>query len=130
MPIDSKLQISRRVCYDEENFIDSDGCHRSSRDQGGRFGLAKGRFRFALRQPQELSLVPTGMLTVEAGSPVGFDIYTGLQNDVAVNNSGFASLVVGGVPGFYRVNFLTGQAFLIDYFGDAVIDIAIPLSQN
>ena len=80
--------------------------------------------------PNAGSLVATGMLTVDADSPVGFDIYTTLQNNVAINNSGFASLVVGGVPGFYRVNFLTGQAFLIDYFGDPVIDIAIPLNQK
>ena len=80
--------------------------------------------------PNAGSLVATGMLTVDADSPVGFDIYTELQNNVAINNSGFASLVVGGVPGFYRLNFLTGQAFLIDYFGDAVIDIAIPLNQK
>ena len=80
--------------------------------------------------PNAGSLVATGMLTVDADRPVGFDIYTELQNNVAINNSGFASLVVGGVPGFYRVNFLTGQAFLIDYFGDAVIDIAIPLNQK
>lgn len=80
--------------------------------------------------PNAGSLVATGMLTVDADSPVGFDIYTELQNNVAINNSGFASLVVSGVPGFYRVNFLTGQAFLIDYFGDQVIDIAIPLNQK
>ena len=80
--------------------------------------------------PNAGSLVATGMLTVDADSPVGFDIYTELQNNVAINNSGFASLVVGGVPGFYRVNFLTGQAFLIDYFRDPVIDIAIPLNQK
>ena len=80
--------------------------------------------------PNAGSLVATGMLTVDADSPVGFDIYTELQNNVAINNSGFASLVVGGVPGFYRVNFLTGQAFLIDYFSDPVIDIAIPLNQK
>jgi hypothetical protein len=80
--------------------------------------------------PNAGSLVATGLLTVDADTQVGFDIYTELQNNVAINNSGFASLVVGGVPGFYRVNFLTGQAFLIDYFGDAVIDIAIPLNQK
>jgi len=80
--------------------------------------------------PNAGALVATGLLTVDADTPVGFDIYTELQNNVAINNSGFASLVVGGVPGFYRVNFLTGQAFLIDYFGDAVIDIAIPLNQK
>jgi hypothetical protein len=80
--------------------------------------------------PNAGSLVATGMLTVDADTPVGFDIYTTLQDGVAVNNSGFASLVVGGVPGFYRVNFPTGQAFLIDYFRDPVIDIAIPLNQK
>ena len=80
--------------------------------------------------PNAGSLVATGMLTVDADSPVGFDIYTTLQDDTAVNNSGFASLMVGGVPGFYRVNFLTGEAFLIDYLTDKVIDIAIPLNQK
>jgi Domain of unknown function (DUF4394) len=80
--------------------------------------------------PNAGSLGATGLLTVDADTPVGFDIYTELQNNVAINNSGFASLVVGGVYGFYRVNFPTGQAFLIDYFGDAVIDIAIPLNQK
>jgi Domain of unknown function (DUF4394) len=80
--------------------------------------------------PNAGSLVATGMLTVDADTPVGFDIYTTLQDDVAIHNSGFASLVVGDVPGFYRVNFLTGEAFLIDYLTDAVIDIAIPLNQK
>jgi hypothetical protein len=80
--------------------------------------------------PNAGSLVATGLLTVDADSPVGFDIYTELQDGTAINNSGFASLVVGGVYGFYRVNFLTGQAFLIDYFRDPVIDIAIPLNQD
>jgi hypothetical protein len=80
--------------------------------------------------PNAGSLVATGMLTVDADTPVGFDIYTELQDKAAIDNSGFASLVAGGVPGFYRVNFLTGEAFLIDYFRDAVIDIAIPLNQK
>ena len=71
----------------------------------------------------------TGLLTVDPDTPVGFDIYTRLPDGVAITNSGFASLVVGGVTGFYRINFLTGQAILIDYFPEAVIDIAIPLHQ-
>ena len=37
--------------------------------------------------------------------------------------------MVGGVTGFYRVNLLTGEAFLIGLLDDAVIDIAIPLDQ-
>ena len=73
--------------------------------------------------------VATGLLTVDPDTPVGFDIYTRLPDGVAITNSGFASLVVGGVTGFYRINILTGQATLIDYFDDAVIDIAIPLNQ-
>ena len=79
--------------------------------------------------PNAGSLVATGLLTVDPDTPVGFDIYTRLSNDVAITNSGFASLVVGGVTGFYRINFLTGQAILIDYFYEEVIDIAIPLKQ-
>jgi hypothetical protein len=79
--------------------------------------------------PNAGSLVATGQLTVDADTPVGFDIYTTLDVGTALTNSGFASLTVGGVLGFYRVNFLTGKAILIDYFSDPVIDIAIPLDQ-
>jgi hypothetical protein len=73
--------------------------------------------------------VATGLLAVDPDTPVGFDIYTTLPDGVAITNNGFASLVVNGVTGFYRINFLTGQAVLIDYFSAAVIDIAIPLHQ-
>ena len=66
--------------------------------------------------PNAGSLVATGLLTVDPDTPVGFDIYTRLRDGVAITNSGFASLVVGGVTGFYRINFVTGQAILIDYF--------------
>jgi len=79
--------------------------------------------------PNAGALVATGQLTVNPDTPVGFDIYTTLENGVAINNHGFASMVVDGVPGFYRVNFVTGKAFLIDLFSDAVIDVAIPLNQ-
>jgi Domain of unknown function (DUF4394) len=79
--------------------------------------------------PNAGSLVATGLLTVDPDTPVGFDIYARLKDGAAITNSGFASLVVGGVTGFYRINFLTGQAILIDYFYDALIDIAIPLNQ-
>jgi hypothetical protein len=79
--------------------------------------------------PNNGSLSPTGALTVDPDSPVGFDIYTRVRNGVASGNSGFASLVVGGTYGFYRVNILTGKASLIGEFKDAVVDIAIPLDQ-
>jgi hypothetical protein len=79
--------------------------------------------------PNAGALVATGQLTVDPDSPVGFDLYTDLKHGVAQSNRGFASLVVSGVTGFYRVNVLTGRAILIDPFDEAVIDIAIPLNQ-
>ncbi len=79
--------------------------------------------------PNNGSLVATGSLTVDPDTAVGFDIYTILQDGVATSNQGFASLVVSGVTGFYRVNVLTGNPSLIGNFDDAVIDVAIPLNQ-
>jgi hypothetical protein len=74
-------------------------------------------------------LVATGKLTVDADTPVGFDIYSKVRRGVTIDNEAFASLVVGGVSGFYRVNLLTGKAALIDQFDLRVVDIAIPLAQ-
>jgi hypothetical protein len=79
--------------------------------------------------PAQGTLVAVGSLTVDPDTPVGFDIYTDLRKGVPFNNRGFASLYVGGKSGFYRVNVLTGQAFLINTFDEEVIDIAIPLNQ-
>ena len=85
--------------------------------------------------PNAGTLVPTGKLfdasqpKVDANTPVGFDIYTKPREGRAFANNAFASLVVGGTTGFYRVNLLTGEAFLIGLFDDSVIDIAIPLNQ-
>jgi hypothetical protein len=87
--------------------------------------------------PNNGSLVATGLLTVDADTPVGFDNYTQLRKGVAVANNAFATLVVGGSTGFYRVNLLAGTATLIDNFSrgktddfsDPVIDIAIALKQ-
>jgi hypothetical protein len=79
--------------------------------------------------PGQGALVAVGSLTVDPDVPVGFDIYTDLRDGIAVNNRGFASLVVGSVTGLYRVILLTGQAILIGNFYDTVIDIAIPLNQ-
>jgi hypothetical protein len=83
--------------------------------------------------PNNGSLVATGLLTVDADTAVGFDIYTRLRKGVTVTNNAFATLVVGGTTGFYRVNQLTGMAILIgnfsDDFGDPVIDIAVALKQ-
>lgn len=94
------------------------------------FGIDTSLHQVVIQSPPNAgSLVATGLLAVDPDTPVGFDIYTTLPDGVAITNSGFASLVVNGVTGFYRINFLTGQATLIDYFSDAVIDIAIPLHQ-
>jgi hypothetical protein len=87
--------------------------------------------------PNNGSLVATGKLILDADTPVGFDNYTQLRKGVAVANTAFATLVVNGTTGFYRVNLFTGTATLIDYFSrdkpddfsDPVIDIAIPLDQ-
>ena len=77
--------------------------------------------------PNAGSLALTGQLTVDADAPIGFDIFTTQQKGVAIDNNGFASLIVGVVSGFYRVNVLTGEASLIDYLNECFIDIAIPV---
>jgi hypothetical protein len=74
-------------------------------------------------------LFATGKLGLDAGEPIGFDVYSTLKGGVTVRNAGFASLSVGGLRGFYRVDLLTGAAILIGPLGDDVVDIAIPLEQ-
>jgi hypothetical protein len=80
--------------------------------------------------PNASSLVPTGLLTVDPGTSVGFDICTDLPYDVAFNKRGFASLAVGGVGGFCRVNVLIGQAIFSGPFDEVMIDIAHPKSSR
>ncbi|MGH8511965.1 MAG: DUF4394 domain-containing protein [Gammaproteobacteria bacterium] len=79
--------------------------------------------------PNNGILVATGKLTVDTDAPVGFDIYTRLKKSVASGNSGFASLMVGGVSGFYRVSLLTGMATRIGNFHEPIADIAVRLNQ-
>ena len=62
----------------------------------------------------------------------GSGCYVGAKTymEVCGVSTGFPVLDVAGVPGFYRINLLTGQAILIGEFGDlAVSDIAIRLRQ-
>lgn len=81
--------------------------------------------------PNNGSLVATGKLTVDPDTPAGFDIHTRLANGVAISNQGFASLYVGGVNAFYRINLLTGRASAIGTFtSDSVVDIAVALQQD
>ncbi|HEX2445559.1 MAG TPA: DUF4394 domain-containing protein [Vicinamibacterales bacterium] len=75
-------------------------------------------------------LVATGQLGVDAGSPAGFDIYSRRVAGVAVANQGFASLVVNGKSGFYRINLTTGRATRLGSLDDMVVDVAIPLNQT
>jgi len=79
--------------------------------------------------PASGALTPTGSLGVDAGSWVGFDIYSTLVGGVTVNNRAFASLVVGGKYGFYQINPLTGAAKRVGKFNDTVVDIAVRLNQ-
>jgi hypothetical protein len=76
--------------------------------------------------PNNGSLVATGKLGVDTAAPVGFDIFSATAAGITVANHAFASLNVGGVSGFYRVDLLTGAASLIDIFDDPVVDIALP----
>jgi Domain of unknown function (DUF4394) len=75
-------------------------------------------------------LAATGKLGVDAGSPAGFDIYSRRVGGVTVANRAFASLIVDGKSGFYRINLATGRATRLGGLDDMVVDIAIPLNQN
>lgn len=74
-------------------------------------------------------LVATGKLGVDVGAQAGFDIYSHLVSGVAVAHRAFASLVVNGTSGFYRVSLLTGKATWLGSFDETVVDIALPLDQ-
>jgi len=81
--------------------------------------------------PNNGSLAVTGKLTVDPDGPVGFDIHTRFVNGMATTNQGYASLHVGGVNGFYRINLLTGRATAIGKFAsDSIADIAVALQQE
>ena len=43
-------------------------------------------------------------------------------------NQGFATLVVGGKTGLYRINLQTGKATFIKQLNANVVDIAIPIT--
>jgi hypothetical protein len=94
------------------------------------FDIDTARNQVAIQSPPgQGALVATGSLTVDPDTAVGFDIYTELRKGVAARNAGFASLVVNGVTGFYRVSLLTGKATFLGAFKDKIVDIALPLNQ-
>jgi Domain of unknown function (DUF4394) len=79
--------------------------------------------------PNNGNLGATGKLNVDGTAPVGFDVYSVLDEDVTVDNRGFASFTAFGAPAFYRVDVLTGAATFVGTFRVPVSDIAVPLDQ-
>jgi hypothetical protein len=80
--------------------------------------------------PNAGSLNATGRLTVDAGSDVGFDIYSTLKGGNTIGVGALASFVANGRSRLYSINLFTGKATLRGTFGAQVIDIAIPLRQR
>ena len=80
--------------------------------------------------PNNGILGQTGKLGVDVDpAAVGFDIYSTLVDGVTVSNVAYASLAVGGVSSFYKVDLLTGAATSLGALRRPVVDIAIPLNQ-
>jgi len=67
--------------------------------------------------PNNGTLTTVGPLGVAATGATGFDIFS--------PNAGYASLVVGGQTGLYRVNLTTGAATLVNALPAGVTDIAL-----
>ncbi len=80
------------------------------------------------------SLAPTGQLTVDAASDVGFDINSTVCSGVTIDVEGFAALTsaADGVARLYEVNLPTGKASSRGSFRSdrSPIDIAVPLGQR
>jgi Domain of unknown function (DUF4394) len=74
-------------------------------------------------------LVATGKFGVDAGPQAGFDIYSLGARGTTVANLAFASLIVNGKSGFYRIVLTTGSAVRLGTFDEMVVDIAVPLNQ-
>jgi hypothetical protein len=79
--------------------------------------------------PNAGPLAATGKLGVDAGAPIGFDIFSRLIRGVAVENRALASLVVEGKPALYQVNLLTGKASRVGRLDSALLDLAIRLDR-
>jgi Domain of unknown function (DUF4394) len=75
------------------------------------------------------SEVPTGKLGVNADPDAGFDIYSTVRNDRAVDLKAFATIGIGGTYRLYSIDLLGGFASSQGTFKFPVTDIAIPLNQ-
>jgi hypothetical protein len=74
-------------------------------------------------------LVPIGKLGMDV-TAAGFDIYSMLRGDRAVDAFGFATLTgPTGPSAMYRVSLVTGRASKIGDFPAKVTDLALPLNQ-
>ncbi|CAO5158660.1 hypothetical protein FAIPA1_10312 [Frankia sp. AiPs1] len=83
----------------------------------------------AAQSPPNLgSLVPTGSLPGLVGTTAGFDIHTDRVYGRAVDNQGFASLLVGTTYRLYEVEPATGQVASRGSFPwyAPVFDVALP----
>jgi hypothetical protein len=78
------------------------------------------------------ALSPAGKLQVDAGSSVGFDIYSRVSFGTTQGNRGLATVSVLGRASLFQVNLLTGKLRRLGGFrADAqVVDLAIPLGQG
>ncbi len=66
-----------------------------------------------------------GSLGIDATAMNGFDIVSS-----GSSNSGFATLTVGGIPQFYRIDLSTGAASLIGVFGGASAISGLAVESN
>lgn len=78
------------------------------------------------------TLSPTGKLRVDAGSAVGFDIYSVVRGGTTVDVLAFASLTSGGRTKLYAIALFSGRATSLGGFrgSDQVTDLALPLNQG
>ncbi|WP_204005442.1 DUF4394 domain-containing protein [Virgisporangium aurantiacum] len=86
--------------------------------------------QLAMQSPSNSGqLVPVGKLGMDA-TAAGFDIYSMLRGDRAVDAFGFATLTgPTGPSAMYRVSLVTGKASKIGDFPVTVTDLALPLNQ-
>jgi uncharacterized protein DUF4394 len=77
-------------------------------------------------------LAPTGKLQIDAGTSVGFDIYSRNRFGVTQGDNGFATVSVLGRYSLFQVNLLTGRLSRAGGFraDTQVVDLAIPLDQG
>ncbi|MBM9467898.1 DUF4394 domain-containing protein [Nakamurella leprariae] len=77
------------------------------------------------------TLVPTGSYGVDADRDAGFDIYSTLRDDRAVENTGFATITIKGRSTLVEIDLLTGSAESKGVFSQRIVtDIAVLLNQR